>query len=150
MSPRIPLATILLAALVAPLAAQQHCSQFHVSGSGHRDTMMTFSLTGGHPYGHAFMALSGQQGNANFNFGPMGMLQLGLAHPMYMLYMGEANGNGGFEMRARVPHHMMHRTQMFAQCFTGMIHAQPPCHGGSHFSFCTSNVMGFGLGGHGH
>jgi len=143
------LATILVAALATPVAAQ-HCSQFSVSGSGYHGTMMTLSLTGGHPYGHAFMALSGRQGLMTFNYGPMGMFQLGLAEPLLMVHMGEADANGGFCLQAQVPHHLMHRTEMFGQCFTVMVHSQPPCHGSTtHLSFCTSNVMGFGLGGHG-
>lgn len=147
-----PLAALALATLTFPVAAQ-HCAQFSVSGSGHRGTMMMLSMTGGHAYGHVFMAFSGQQGNTTFNYGPMGMLQLGLATPVMMFHMGEADANGGFHMQGQVPHHMMQRTMVFGQCLTAMIHTShpwPPCHGQPtmHLSFCTSNVVGFGLGGH--
>jgi len=144
------LTTILLAALAAPAAAQS-CCNLTMSGTGHYGTMMVFSLTGGSPHAPAMLAFSGYQGQASFNFGQMGMLQLGLSEPLVLAFMGETDGNGDAQMGMQVPHHMMHVMHMFGQGFTTMMQMQGH-HGHQHpyLMFCTSNVMGFGVGGHGH
>lgn len=141
------LTTLLLAALAAPLRAQ-HCSTLTVSGNGYQGTMMTLSLTGAQPDAMAFLAFSQTEGLTRFDFGAMGMLELGLAQPMFLDYVGQTDSNGRIDVHMGVPNHMGHQMHMFAQGFSMMMqmrHGHP-----HHMSFCTSNVMGFGYGGHHH
>ena len=112
---------------------------------------MVFSMTGGHPNAPAMMALSIHQGQTTFNFGSMGMLQLGMGQPMVMANMGGTNTGGQAHMQVQVPHHLMHHVQMFGQGFTMMMTMHGPHgHQQPHLAFCTSNVAGFGVGGHHH
>lgn len=148
--------SLLAAAAVATPALAQHCSQLGVSGQGHQGTMMAFTLSGGHPHAPAMMAVSGHQGQTSFSFGHMGMLQLGLGQPMMFAMMGMTGPMGSAHMSVQIPHHLMHRMQMYGQGFTMMMqhHQGYPGHhhGGMQMqlSFCTSNVMGFMVGGRHH
>jgi hypothetical protein len=128
------LTTPLLAGL---LHAQATCSTLTVQ-QGQNHAPITFRVQGD-PNALVGLVLGFDKGSTTIPLGTVGTLQLGIASPYDIQYIGMTNGGGILTYVRPVPANLP-STDLVAQAFTVSVTDQLP------LTFCTSNVVSFHVG----
>ena len=121
------------------------CSSLTVGGSGQPSTTLTFDLTGAAAQAPAILLIGVLEGTTVMQFGVLGTLSLGLAHPYAPSMMGLTDPTGAASLSINVPPGHLPQMTLFAQAMTVLF--TPPSHGPPSLAFCTSDVESFEFGG---
>ena len=120
------------------------CSNLTVGGSGQPGSTLTFDLTGAAPQAPAVLMIGLQEGTTVHQFGVLGTLTLGLAHPYTPRMMGLTDATGAASLSINVPPGNLPQLTKFAQAMT--IVFTPGSHGPPSRTYCTSDVESFEWG----
>jgi hypothetical protein len=135
--------SLVAAGLLAGFAQAQACSTLSVSsapGQNPNFTVYTFQLHGD-AMAPAGLAIGDTTGSTSIPIGQIGTLQLGLAQPFLLTFLGFTNAQGDASLaihtRSNIP-----AMNLYGQGFT-VTFTPPP---NLALSFCTSNVASFHVG----
>ena len=137
------LSSLLTAALLGGFAQAQSCATLGVTsapGQNPSVTVFTFALHGD-AHAPAGLAIGPTAGSTSIALGSLGTLDLGLARPFEILFIGVTDAAGDVSHVVRAPNSLPGRN-LNAQGFTVTFTAQPQ----PTLSFCTSNVVSFHIG----
>jgi hypothetical protein len=137
------LTSVLAAALLGGFAQAQSCATLNVTsapGQNPSFTVFTFALHGD-AHAPAGLAIGPTTGSTSIALGSLGTLDLGLARPFDILFIGVTDAAGDVSHVIRAPNSLPGR-DLHAQGFTVTFTQSPHLA----LSFCTSNVALFHIG----
>jgi hypothetical protein len=126
--------------LVGSLQAQTPCANLDVHVSQGQQQTVVFNVQGD-PNAFVGLVLGTQAGSTTVPLGALGTLQLGVASPFDVQWIGNTDSRGNLTEVVHVPANVP-ATDLVAQAFTVPVSnvTNPPLH------FCTSNVVPFRVG----
>ena len=136
---------ILSTSLLALSAAASAQCTLTVAGTGAAGTALTFTVDGSNLTGFAFLAIGDTTGTTQIDFGPLGVLSLGLEFPFQAVPIGPTDLQGDASLQIAVPATLPASVSLYAQGIPLGIDFTP---GGGlpGLDFCSTNVEAFTIG----